>query len=257
MLQPRVIPCLLLHNGGLVKTVKFKKPCYVGDPINTVKIFNEKEVDELMIFDIDATIEQRDPFYGQIEDIVSEAFFPVCYGGGVKSVEQMHRLFTLGVEKISISSAVVENPMLIEEAAKEFGSQSIVVTLDVKKTLLGIRYNIVTYNATRDTGQNVLEMAKRIEKLGAGEISINNVDHDGCMQGYDINLIKQITNAVKIPVIALGGAGTINDLQDVVKKGGASAASAGSLFIFHGKYRAVLINYPTREELNKLFQEDQ
>ena len=125
------------------------------------------------------------------------------------------------------------------------------------KTLLGIRYNIVTYNATRDTGQNVLEMAKRIEKLGAGEISINNVDHDGCMQGYDINLIKQITNAVKIPVIALGGAGTINDLQDVVKKGGASAASAGSLFIFHGKYRAVLINYPTREELNKLFQEDQ
>ncbi len=256
MLQPRVIPCLLLHKGGLVKTVKFKKPRYVGDPVNTVKIFNEKEVDELMIFDIDATAEKREPAYEQVEDIVSEAFMPVCYGGGVVSVEQMRQLFALGVEKVSISAAAIETPLLIEEAAKQFGSQSIVVTLDVKKTLLNRQYHVITHNATRDTGREPLEVAKRMERLGAGEIAINNVDQDGMMQGYDVSFIKQVTSAVKIPVVALGGAGSLMDLQNVVLKGGASAASAGSLFVFYGKRRAVLINYPTQQELKNLFEGD-
>ena len=256
MLQPRVIPCLLLHNNGLVKTVKFEKPRYIGDPINAVKIFNEKEVDELMIFDIDATVAQRESRYEQVEDIVSEAFMPVCYGGGVVSIEQMRQLFALGVEKVSISAAAVENPLLIEEAVKQFGSQSIVVTLDVKKTLLSRKYHVVTHNATRDTGQDPLEMAKRMETLGAGEIAVNNIDQDGMMQGYDINLIRQISNAINIPVVALGGAGSLIDIRNVVLNGGASAASAGSLFVFYGKHRAVLINYPSQEELHQLFKEN-
>jgi len=253
MLQNRVIPCLLLHHGGLVKTIRFKNPRYVGDPINAVKIFNEKEVDELILLDIDATVDRREPHYERIEDIVSEAFMPVCYGGGIKTVDQMRRLFALGVEKVSISAGAIENPSLIEEAAKIFGSQSIIVTLDVKKSIIRRRYCVVTHNGRNNKGLNPLEIAMYIEKMGSGELLINNVDEDGCLQGFDTDLVKKISDVVKIPVIALGGAGSLTDLRSIVIKGGASAAAAGSLFVFKGARRGVLINYPTQIELRKLF----
>jgi imidazole glycerol-phosphate synthase subunit HisF len=256
MIQSRIIPCLLLHNGGLVKTVQFKNPTYVGDPINAVKIFNEKEVDELILIDIDATVEQREPKYKDIEDIVSEAFMPVCYGGGVKTVEQMHRLFALGIEKVSVSSAALETPALVEQASRQFGSQSIIVTIDVKKTRFSKTYRVVTHNGNNITRFVPLEIAQRMEAIGAGELLINNADYDGVMMGYDEELIKQISAAVKIPVIALGGTGSLHHLRNIVNTGGASAASAGSLFIFHGKHKAVLISYPTQLELKRLFNEN-
>jgi len=253
MFVPRVIPCLLLHQGGLIKTVRFKNPRYIGDPINTVRIFNEKEVDELIILDIDATSENREPNYSVIEDIVSEAFMPVCYGGGVTSIEQMRRLFWAGVEKVSISAAAIENPMLVKEASAQFGSQSIVVTLDITKTLLKRQYQVVTHNATRKTGLDPINTAMLMEKRGAGELVINNVDRDGAMSGYDIDYLRKITDSVNIPVIALGGAGTLEHLKEVVMNGGASAAAAGSMFVYHGKHRAVLTNYPDQKQLLQLF----
>ena len=254
MLQARIIPCLLLHRGGLVKTESFKKPRYVGDPINAVKIFNEKEVDELIILDIDATVENHGPDYYLLEDIVSEAFMPVCYGGGVTTVDQIRQIFALGVEKVSISAGAIENPSLIEEAASYFGSQSIIVTLDVKKNRLKRRYNLMTYNGKKKIDLHPMETAKLMEKMGAGELLINNVDEDGKMQGYDSDLVKQISAVVGIPVIALGGAGRLKDMHEIVFKGGASAAAAGSLFVYKGARRGVLINYPTQYELRKLFE---
>ncbi len=251
--MPRTIPCLLLKNKGLVKTTKFKDPKYVGDPINVVKIFNEKEVDELILLDIDATVEKRNPYYEQIENIVSEAFMPICYGGGVTTVEQMNKLFAIGIEKISISVAAIANPTLIREAARRFGSQSIIVTIDVKKSIFGKSYKTVTHNAKINTKLTPLEVAKRMEKMGAGELLINDVDHDGLMNGYDDDLIKLISNAVNIPVVALGGAGSLEHIKSVVYNGGASAAAAGSMFVFHGKHKAVLINYPSQQELKKIF----
>jgi len=253
MFVARVIPCILLHQGGLVKTVRFKNPRYIGDPINTVRIFNEKEVDELIIMDIDATPENRDPNYSVIEDIVSEAFMPVCYGGGITSIQQMHRLFWIGVEKVSISATAIGNPALIEEAADRFGSQSIVVTLDITKPLLKRQYQVVTHNAVRKTGFDPIDAAKLMEKSGAGELVVNNVDRDGTMIGYDIEYIHKIADSVNIPVIALGGAGTLNHLKEVVMNGGASAAAAGSMFVYFGKHRAVLINYPEQKQLQQLF----
>jgi len=252
MLRARVIPCLLLHKRGLVKTVKFKNPRYIGDPINAVRIFNEKEVDELVVLDIDATTQGREPDYSQIEDIVSEAFMPVCYGGGVSTVSQMRKLFHIGVEKISISSAAVQRPALITEAANIFGRQSIVVTLDIKRTIFKRNYQVVIKNASQKTGLNPLKFAKQVVKLGAGELLINNVDLDGTMRGYDLPLLKNITDSVEIPVIALGGAGSIQDLGLVIQKAGVSAAAAGSLFVYHGKHKAVLINYPTEYELKEI-----
>lgn len=255
MLQPRIIPCLLLHEGGLVKTVKFKKPRYVGDPINAVKIFNEKEVDEIILIDIDAAREQREPDYELINDIASEAFMPICYGGNVTTALQMRKIFSLGIEKISISSAAIESPELIKEAATIFGSQSIIVTLDVKKGLFDKKIQVVTHNASKKTGMCPVHLAKYFEEKGAGELLVNYVDRDGIMEGYDIELIKKISSTVNIPVIALGGAGSLDDMKLVIKEGGASAAAAGSLFVFKGVHHAVLINYPSQSELRNLFQE--
>ncbi len=252
MLLPRVIPCLLLHKGGLYKTVQFKNPRYVGDPINTVKIFNEKEVDEIMIVDIDATIEGREPRYEQIEDIVSEAFMPVSYGGGVKSTDQMRRLFSLGVEKVFVSSAAIENPDLISEGAALFGNQAIGVTLDVKKGRWGKKRIVVTHNAKKKANVDLLAMAQKAEQLGAGELTINDVDRDGTMTGYDLDLFRDVSSKVGIPLIALGGARDLEDIKRVIFEGGASAAAAGSLFVFTGVHRAVLITYPSQDELMKL-----
>lgn len=252
MLRPRIIPCLLLHKGGLVKTISFGNPKYVGDPLNAVRIFNEKEVDELTVLDIDASRLGREPDYSLIANLALECRMPLCYGGGVKSVEQIERIIGLGVEKVAISSAAVENPKLISEAAARVGSQSVVVVLDVKKTGLLRRPELVTLNATRKTGLDPAAFAQQIQALGAGEIILNAVDRDGGMKGYDLDLVQQIRAATTLPLTVLGGAGTLDDMRELIRRYGIIGAAAGSLFVFKGKYRAVLINYPNRQEKDLL-----
>jgi cyclase len=252
MLRPRIIPCLLIHQKGLVKTVKFKEPKYVGDPLNAVRIFSEKESDELLVLDIDATTENREPDYKMIEKLAAECRMPFCYGGGVKTVEQAQRIFTLGVEKIAISSGAIANPELVSEMAMRFGSQSVVVVLDVKKAILSGKYEIYTHNGKKNTGKNPVEFAGDMEKLGAGEIVINSIDRDGTMTGYDISLIESIWNNTSLPVTALGGAGSLKDIGNLIDKFGNICAAAGSLFVFKGIYKAVLINYPNWAEKEKL-----
>ncbi len=252
MLRPRIIPCLLVHDKGLVKTVQFKNPKYVGDPINAVRIFNEKEVDELMVLDIDATGENREPDYKMIEHLAAECRMPLCYGGGIKSAAQAQRIFNLGVEKIAISAAVINNESLLKEIADIVGVQSVVVVLDVKKKLLG-GYEVYINNGRKGTGKNPIQFAKHLQDLGVGEIVINSIDQDGQMKGYDMNLIQKIREVLHIPLTVLGGAGSLDDIKSVIDKFGVLGVSAGSLFVFKGVYRAVLINYPTRTEKERLF----
>jgi cyclase len=255
MLRPRLIPCLLVHNGGLVKTVNFGAPKYVGDPINAVRIYNEKEVDELVVLDIDATVNSAEPDYQMISHLASECRMPLCYGGGVRTVAQIEKIISLGVEKVAVSSAAVENPTLIAEAAARVGRQSMVVVIDVKKTGLLRRYEVVTHNGTRRTGFNPVEFAERMAELGAGEIVVNSVDRDGEMKGYDLELVEQIRQAVHLPLTVLGGAGSLEDVKELINRYGIVGAAAGSLFVFKGKYRAVLINYPNRAEKEGVFSE--
>ncbi len=252
MLRPRIIPSLLIQDNGLVKTVNFKNPKYVGDPINAVKIFNEKEVDELSIFDIDATFHEKEPNYSLIEKLANQSMMPLCYGGGVKTVEQAERIFSLGVEKIALSSAILKNPNLITKIADRVGSQSVVVVLDVKKKILG-NYEAYTHNGNKSTGINPLKFVEEAQRLGAGEIVINSIDKDGLMKGYDLDLIKKIREKITIPMTVLGGAGSLDDIKKIIKQHGVIGIAAGSLFVFKGPYKAVLINYPNREEKNKLF----
>ncbi len=252
MLFPRIIPCLLVHKKGLVKTTKFKDPKYVGDPINAVKIFNEKEVDELIVIDIDATREQKEPDYKMIENLAAECRMPFCYGGGIKTVEQAQKIFSLGVEKIAVSSVAIENPSLIAAMAERVGNQSVVVVLDVKKRNFGSKYELYTHNGTKATGIDPILFATDMQKAGAGEIVINSIDQDGAMKGYDMNLINKVREVITIPLTVLGGAGSIDDIGDMIKKQGIIGVAAGSLFVFKGKYRAVLINYPTLIEKQAL-----
>lgn len=253
MLRPRIIPCLLVKDKGLVKTVQFKNPKYVGDPINAVRIFNEKQVDELSIFDIDASAENRDPDYKMIEHWASECRMPLCYGGGVKTPEQAQRIFELGVEKIAISSAALANPELITRIAERVGSQSVVVVVDVKKKLFG-GYEVYTHNGKKGTGKSPFDFAKQIQALGAGEIVVNSIDQDGMMKGYDTSLIEKVREVNSLPLTALGGVGSLNDIGELIQKFGIIGASAGSLFVFKGIYKAVLINYPTPEEKDSLIK---
>ncbi len=255
MLQTRVIPILLLQNKGLVKTVKFKNPKYVGDPLNAIKIFNEKEVDELIFLDIDASKKGIEPDYELIKDFASECFMPVCYGGGITNLEQIKKIFSLGIEKVSINSIAFDNEQFIREAVKMFGSQSIVVTIDIKRSLLG-KYHIYDHTRKKTLKILYLEYIKRIEKLGIGEFLINDVDRDGTMQGYDAELFKSIVQYVTIPVIACGGAGALDDFKKIKQEANISAVAAGSFFVFQGKHRAVLITYPKYNELEKLFREN-
>lgn len=248
MLRPRIIPCLLVHDKGLVKTIKFSEPKYVGDPINAVRIFNELEVDELIVLDIDATREKREPDYKMISHLAEECRMPLCYGGGVTTSDQVRRIIGLGVEKVAISSAAINNPILISEAAMKLGNQSIVVVLDVKKRHLGSKYEVKILNGTKSTGKSPTELAEEIEQLGAGEIVINSIDNDGLMKGYDHILVEKIRKSVNIPITVLGGAGSLNDIGQLFQKFGTLGAAAGSLFVFKGQFRAVLINYPSREE---------
>ncbi len=253
MLRPRIIPSLLFHDKGLVKTVNFKTPKYVGDPINAVRIFNEKMVDELAFFDIDATVLNHEPDYKLIEKLANQSRMPLCYGGGVKSVEQAQKIFSLGVEKIALSSAVIQTPNLVTQIANRVGSQSVIVVLDIKKKLLG-GYEIYTHNGKKSTGINPIKFAKELEALGAGEIIINSIDQDGVMKGYDLNLIDKIAETISIPLTVLGGAGSLADIEKVIEKNGVIGVAAGSLFVFKGPYKAVLINYPNHEEKNNLFK---
>lgn len=254
MLRPRLIPCLLVHNGGLVKTVRFGDPKYVGDPINAVRIYNEKEVDELVVLDIDATVKGVEPDYQLISHLAAECRMPLCYGGGVRTMVQFDRIISLGVEKVAVSAAAIENRKFITEAATRVGSQSVVVVIDVKKAGLLRHYEVVTHNGTQRTGLNPVDFASQLADAGAGEIVVNSVDRDGEMKGYDFNLIDSIRQAITIPMTVLGGAGSLDDIDKLVNRYGIIGASAGSIFVFKGKYRAVLINYPNRKEKDALYQ---
>jgi imidazole glycerol-phosphate synthase subunit HisF len=251
MLKTRVIPCLLLRNGGLVKTVRFKDPTYVGDPINAVRIFNEKEVDELVFLDIGATAAGKGPGFELLNDIASEAFMPFGYGGGISKADQIRRLFALGVEKIVLNTAAEARPELVSEAAALAGSSSVVVSIDVKRSWLG-KYSVHTLGGKQDTKRDPVEFAREMQERGAGEILLNSIDRDGTFSGYDLQLIAAVSRAVDIPVVAVGGAGEVRHFREAVDHG-ASAVSAGSLFVFHGKHKAVLITYPDYTDLEKLF----
>jgi cyclase len=248
MLRPRIIPILLIHKGGLVKTFKFGAPKYVGDPLNAVRIFNEKEVDELMVVDIDASRHSIEPNYKLIANLALECRMPLSYGGGVKTVEQFDRIISLGVEKVAVSSAALDDPILISRAAARVGSQSVVAVIDVKRSGLFRKPEVVTLNATKRSGLDPSAFAAKLQELGAGEIVLNNVDRDGEMKGYDFDLIDSVRNAISTPLTVLGGAGSLDDIRSLVCRYGIIGAAAGSLFVFKGKYRAVLINYPSLEE---------
>ncbi len=255
MLRPRIIPCLLIHKGGLVKTVRFKEPKYVGDPLNAVRIFNEKQVDEIIVADIDASLEGREPNYKVISELAGECSMPLCYAGGIKSPEQVEKVISLGVEKVGISSAAVSNPRLISESARRVGNQSIVVVIDVKKTgLINKSYEVFTHNATVNAKISPFGFASQAQDLGAGEILVNSVDQDGMMQGYDMELIEGVRASVNTPITVLGGAGTQDDLKSLVDRFGIIGAAAGSLFVFKGKYRAVLIQYPLEKDKRAIFR---
>ena len=254
MLHPRIIPNLLIHNKGLVKTINFKDPKYVGDPINAVKIFNEKSVDELIVTDIDATVKNIDPDYSMIEKLAMECRMPLCYGGGINNANQAKQIFSLGVEKIAISSSAINNPKLITELSDSVGSQSVVIVMDIKKKFLGKDYELVTHNGTKKTGINPLKFVEEIKELGVGEIVINSIDRDGTMKGYDYQLIEKIRNITTLPMTILGGAGSLEDIGNLINKYKIIGAGAGSIFVFKGKYRAVLINYPNDKEKTDLIK---
>lgn len=252
MISYRVIPVLLLSEGGLVKTEKFKKPTYVGDPINAIRIFNDKEVDELVFLDIDASKENRGPDFKLLKQIASECFMPLGYGGGITSLDEVKRIFSIGIEKVILNSIVFDKPQLVEETASEAGNQSVVVSIDYKKALFG-KTKVYSHSKRKTPNQSVVQFAKEMEERGAGEIILNCVDQDGIMNGYDIDMLAAISEELTVPVVACGGAGNINHLSEAVKKGKASAVAAGSMFVFHGPHKAVLINYPSQEKLSTIF----
>lgn len=254
MLRPRVIPCLLIHKGGLVKTRGFAEPRYVGDPINVVRIFNEKEADELLVLDIDATGERREPNYGLIAKLAAECRMPLCYGGGVTSADQASRIVDLGVEKVAFGAAALCDPDVIDRTAKAVGRQSVVAVIDVKKQpgLAAPGYQVLTHRGSRLHGTDPVQVARNLEQAGVGEIVVNSIDRDGSMHGYDIGLARSIKSAIGVPLTILGGAGSLDDMVALVRECGIVGLCAGSLFVFKGRLRAVLISYLTfaqREQL--------
>ena len=254
MLRPRIIPCLLVQDGGLVKTVKFADAKYVGDPINAVKIFNEKQADELIVLDIDATVKANEPNYKQISHLSAECRMPLCYGGGVKTAKQAKKIVSLGVEKVAVSSALVERPALAKEMADEVGSQSVVAVLDVKSSFLGRSLEVWTHNGKRNSKRKFIDLATELVQLGVGEIVLNSIDLDGTMKGYDRNAAKELRQHVDVPITILGGAGSLEHMESVVADCGVMGLAAGSLFVFKGAYRAVLINYPSELQKEKIFK---
>lgn len=247
--RPRIIPTLLIDDRDLIKTIKFGKRTYLGDPVNAVKIFNRKGIDELSILDIGASKNNREPDYELLKDIASEAFMPLSYGGGIHSIEQIRELLAIGYEKVVINTSLVKHPELIKEAAEQFGSQSIVASIDAKR--VNNQYVCCIVDGTEKVNVSPVDMAKKAEELGAGEIIINSIDQDGMMNGYDIDLIKSVSDAVSVPVVAIGGAGNIDDLKKALHEGHAHAAAGGSMFVYYGRLKAVLITAPSEEELTK------
>lgn len=252
MLKHRVIPTLLLDNGGLVKTKKFSNPSYVGDPINAIRIFNEKEVDELVVIDISASKHGREPDYKLIEEFASECFMPLTYGGGIKTIEQASRLFDLGIEKVCLHSAALSDLSIVSSFSARFGSQSVAVSVDVRRNLFG---KVKLFNAVKreDCSVNWLDYLSRIQSAGAGEILLNAVHKDGTLSGPDLELIKSASSVVKIPLVVAGGVSSLSDIKSAVNSG-ADAVAAGAYFVYHGPHRAVLITYPKYEELENLFK---
>lgn len=250
MRRARVIPCLLIQGNGLVKTKRFKAPVYVGDPVNAMRIFSDKEVDEIVVLDIEASKSGAEPNYGLISEMAGEAFMPMAYGGGITSVEQIRRLIRCGIEKVVINSGAARTNEWIREAVELFGSQAIVGAVDVKKNLLG-GYRVMTYSATEDTKLDLDRHIASLVAAGVGEIFLNSVDRDGMMAGYDLPLIQKVVKEVRVPVVVCGGAGTVEHLTEGVQSG-ASAVAAGSMFVFHGKHRAVLISYLDKLQLEKM-----
>lgn len=251
MYRPRVIPALLLRNLGLVKSIKFKKHRYIGDPINAVKIFNDLKADELVFLDITANKENRKVSLDFVKNVGAEANMPFSVGGGIKTISDIKEIINAGAEKVVLNTFAFTNPQFIKDAVNEFGSSTIVISIDVKKRFLKGQ-EVYIYSGTKPTGIDPVSYAKKIEDLGGGEIILNSIDQDGLMSGYDIDLIKKVSKAVTIPVVALGGAGKLTDLSKSIVEGYASAAAAGSMFVYHGPRNAVLINYPTKEELQDL-----
>ena len=251
MLKNRVIPSLLLSNKQLVKTIKFKNKNYIGDPINAIKIFNEKEVDELMILDIDKSANNSIPDYKYIEKLCGECFMPLCYGGGISTIEHASIIFKLGIEKICIQSEALKNPMFISELSNKFGSSSIVLSVDVKKNIFN-NYKVYDSTAKKSLNIDFVNLLIQYQKFGAGEILLNSVDKDGTLSGPDLNLINQAANIITIPLIAQGGISSLEDIKNTIDAG-ASAIAVGSYFIYHGPYKAVLITYPNYKELQNLF----
>jgi cyclase len=253
MFRPRVIPCLLLQNLGLVKTVNFKNPRYIGDPINAVRIFNDLKADELVFLDISATKNKTKPNFNLIAKIGDQCNMPFAVGGGVRNIEDAKNIVNAGAEKIVVNSIAYENPDFVSLLADKFGSQSVVVSIDVKKKLLG-KYEVVIQNGTKSTGFSPVDYAKLMESKGAGEVMLTSVNNEGLMKGFDNKLIKEVSENISIPLIANGGAGNVNHLAEAINLGKASAVSAGSIFVYHGPMNGILINFPTNSELKALFQ---
>lgn len=249
MLRVRIIPCLLLKESGLVKTVNFNKYNYVGDPINTCRIFNELEVDELTFLDISASVENREPNYKVLQEIAEECFMPVSYGGGIKDIGQVEKILSIGFEKVIVNSVAYENKELITEIANHFGSQSVIVSIDYKKNIFG-KYHVFGYSGTKNFKLHPVEWANEVRNLGAGEILLTSIDKEGTWKGFDVELTRQVTLKVNLPVIANGGAGNVDDIADVVNKGGASAVALGSMVVYQAKDMGVLINFPDRKILS-------
>lgn len=249
MSEPRVLPCLLLMNGGLCKTIRFRKPTYIGDPVNVISIFNNFEVDEIVLLDITASKDHRGPAFSALERVANECMIPLAYGGGIRSISDMERIFRIGAEKIIINSALADNFELLTDAADRFGSQAVVASLDVRPRRFGKGYVATSHHNSQIIAKDALEYALRLEAAGAGEILINAIHRDGMMEGYDLDLIGEISSAVNIPVIASGGAGDKNDLYRPILEAGANASAAGSIFVYQNRERGVLINFPERHEI--------
>ncbi len=252
MLQTRVIPCLLLKERALVKTVQFGSPNYIGDPINAIRTFNEKEVDELILLDIGVTPRHEGPPLELLSEVTNECFMPLCYGGGIRSLEQVQHILALGVEKVALNTIATEDPSFVEKVARNFGSQSLVVSIDARKSTKG--YSVYTNGGTRPTGEEVSVYARKMESLGAGELLLTSIDMDGTMKGFDVPLVQTVMSSVRIPVIVCGGAGHLSDIKSVVHEGKASAVALGSMAVYHGRSRAVLIGFPSRADLMRVLQ---
>ncbi len=250
MRRIRVIPVLLLQNGRLVKTIRFKKPIYIGDPLNAIKIFNDKEVDEIIVLDISATPQKKQPDYNFIEQFAGECFMPMGYGGGIKTLEDAKKVFSKGAEKVVLNSILTKNPKLITDIASIYGSQAVVVSIDVKKNLLG-NYQVFTHSGTRNINKKLIDWVTELENHGAGEILVNSIHNDGLMKGFDLRLIKLVSENTSLPVVACGGANSIEDFKKAILEGQASAVAAGSMFVFSGSLKGILISYPSQDELNK------